>query len=123
MAPSVNGLSPEPAEAATGFGRQPRNPWKLLGFAESTHGSLVGTTPALWPRMSATVVRKERVVLPSSSRPDEQTEMTLLDLVMAVADSADSDEEVVATISSLLSSGQVLLIGNFCDEALDEKPD
>lgn len=61
--------------------------------------------------------------MPSESAQTQKREMTLLDLVMAVADSADSDEEVIATISSLLSSGQVQLIGNFCGEGLNEKPE
>ncbi len=40
-------------------------------------------------------------------------ETTLLELVAAVAESAESDREVVATIASLLDSGRVTLIGSF----------
>ena len=42
--------------------------------------------------------------------------LTLLDLVAAVCDSAETDEEVVATIQSLVATGRVHLIGNFCDD-------
>ena len=40
-------------------------------------------------------------------------ETTLLDLVAAVSDSAESEAEVVATIADLLRSGKIRLIGNF----------
>ena len=45
----------------------------------------------------------------------EPETLTLLDLVAAVADSAETDEEVVVTIQSLVQTGRVHLIGNFCD--------
>ena len=38
---------------------------------------------------------------------------TLLDLVAAVADSASSDDEVIATVKSLINSGKVTLVGEF----------
>ena len=70
--------------------------------------------------MSAPVLRK----LPRVTRAtNEQTETTLLDLVTAVADSSNSDEEVLATVSSLLRSGRVKLVGNFCGETLGEERD
>lgn len=40
--------------------------------------------------------------------------LTLLDLVAAVADVAETEEEVVATIRHLVESGRVHLVGNFC---------
>jgi hypothetical protein len=40
---------------------------------------------------------------------------TLLNLVQVVQDETDSDEEVVAVISNLLSTGQVRLCGIFAD--------
>ena len=70
--------------------------------------------------MSAHVLRTQTRV---SLENEEPTKITLLDLVTAVADSAESDEEVLATISSLLNSGQVTLVGNFCDDALSQEPD
>ena len=39
--------------------------------------------------------------------------LTLLDLVAAIADEAESDEEVVATIQHLIETGKVTLVGNF----------
>ncbi len=38
---------------------------------------------------------------------------TLLDLVAAVVDSSSSDEEVIATVKSLINSGKVTLVGEF----------
>ena len=43
----------------------------------------------------------------------EPETLTLLDLVAAVADSAETDEEVVATIQHLIETGKVTLVGNF----------
>ena len=70
--------------------------------------------------MSARVLLHQTTVIQEQEEP---TKITLLDLVTAVADSAESDEEVVATIASLLSSGRVTLVGNFGDDAIREKPD
>ena len=39
--------------------------------------------------------------------------MTLLDLVKAVSEHAPSEAEVIATVVSLVNSGQVRLCGNF----------
>jgi hypothetical protein len=39
--------------------------------------------------------------------------LTLLDLVAAVADSSNSEEEVVAAVHHLIESGRVTLVGNF----------
>jgi hypothetical protein len=38
---------------------------------------------------------------------------TLLDLVAAVAESAESEAELVATVQHLINSGRVQLIGHF----------
>jgi hypothetical protein len=38
---------------------------------------------------------------------------TLLELVAAVADSAETDTEIVATVVYLVNSGRVQLCGNF----------
>jgi hypothetical protein len=40
--------------------------------------------------------------------------ITLLELVAAIADCADSEEEVIATVTYLINTRQVLLVGNFC---------
>ncbi len=39
--------------------------------------------------------------------------LTLLDLVAAIADEAETEEEVVATIQHLIETGKVTLVGNF----------
>jgi hypothetical protein len=50
---------------------------------------------------------------------DDSIDTTLLELVGAVAENADDDREVVATVLYLLRSGRVRLIGNFRDRRLD----
>ncbi len=45
--------------------------------------------------------------------------LTLLELVAAVAEVADSDDEVVATVEHLLASGRVRLVGQFRNRDLD----
>lgn len=45
---------------------------------------------------------------------------TLLELVQAVQESAETDAEVVAVVVDLLRSGRVFLIGNFAAASPDE---
>jgi len=40
-------------------------------------------------------------------------EITLLELVAAVAETAETDAEVIAVIRDLINSGKVQLVGNF----------
>ncbi len=42
--------------------------------------------------------------------------LTLLDLVAAVADASETEEEVIATVQTLLLSGKVKLVGEFLDK-------
>jgi len=49
----------------------------------------------------------------------ERRQITLLELVAAVADEADSEAEVVATVAHLIDTRQVELIGNFCCEDVE----
>lgn len=46
-------------------------------------------------------------------RPEQQLEITLLDLVSAIADQAETEAEVVATVCHLINSGKITLVGNF----------
>ena len=46
--------------------------------------------------------------------------LTLLELVQAVSEVSDSENEVIATVVYMLRSGRVKLAGNFRDESLDE---
>ena len=48
-----------------------------------------------------------------SVEADHPETLALLDLVAAISDEADTDEEVVATIQHLIESGKVTLVGNF----------
>jgi len=42
-------------------------------------------------------------------------ELTLLDVIQAVSEVAQNDQEIIATVAHLISSGQVRL----CDEAIE----
>ncbi len=45
--------------------------------------------------------------------PEEVRTITLLDLVAAIAEAAESEAELVATVRELVNSGRVRLIGSF----------
>ena len=62
--------------------------------------------------MSARVLKHEAAEWILDPDPSH-IETTLLELVTAVAESAESDEEVIATLADLLNSGRVVLVGNF----------
>ena len=49
-----------------------------------------------------------------------EQEMTLLDLVQAVTDVAETEAEVVATVVHLIRSGRVRLCGNFAGSLLED---
>ncbi len=40
--------------------------------------------------------------------------ITLLELVAAIADCAETDDEVVAAVAHLINTRQVTIVGNFC---------
>ena len=44
---------------------------------------------------------------------ETQSQLTLLDLIQAVAEVTDSDAELVSVVAHLVNSGRVRLIGNF----------
>ncbi len=46
-------------------------------------------------------------------QPQDHRQITLLELVAAVADEARSEDELVATIAHLIHTRQVELVGNF----------
>lgn len=46
-------------------------------------------------------------------QPLDRRQITLLELVAAVADAAHTDAEVVATVAHLIHTKQVELVGNF----------
>jgi hypothetical protein len=55
-------------------------------------------------------------------RPEAEaaSDVTLLELVQAVAEVTTDEREIVATVMYMLRSGHARLIGNFRDEPLDD---
>jgi len=51
-----------------------------------------------------------------------KAQTTLLDLVTAVSDVADNENEVIATVVHLVNSGAVRLCGNFRGARIDLTP-
>jgi len=54
------------------------------------------------------------------NRPDPELSLTLLELVQAVNEVSESEQELVATVLYLLKSGRIQLAGNFRDACLDD---
>ena len=46
------------------------------------------------------------------------TKLTLLELIEAVSEVSETEQEVIATVSYMLNSGRVRLSGNFRDEPI-----
>ncbi|MEX2205089.1 MAG: hypothetical protein WEF50_02570 [Myxococcota bacterium] len=55
------------------------------------------------------------------AEPGHPETLTLLDLVSAIADEAETDEEVVATIQHLIETGRVTLVGNFRSNDIERR--
>ena len=53
-------------------------------------------------------------------RHDEPQHLTLLELVKAVSDVTDNEQEIIATVIHMLETGSVKLTGNFRDEPLTQ---
>lgn len=51
-----------------------------------------------------------------------KAQTTLLDLVTAVSDASDNEDEVIATVVHLVNSGTVRLCGNFRGARIDLTP-
>ena len=49
----------------------------------------------------------------------EPQHLTLLELVKAVADVTDDEQEIIATVFHMLQTGSVKLVGNFRDEPIE----
>ena len=64
--------------------------------------------PGSEPRMGE-LARK----IETAQRRQDAPVMTLLDLVAAIAEQAETDDEVVATVQHLINSGRVQLVGHF----------
>jgi len=66
---------------------------------------------------------KQRRYLRLVSAKPARRRSTLLDLVRSIQDTGRGDEEVVATISELIESGEVVLCGTFAGAALEPSVD
>jgi len=55
----------------------------------------------------------------SEADMDAQSQLTLLDLIEAVAEVTDSEAELVSVVQHLVNSGRVRLIGNFRGAHID----
>ena len=70
--------------------------------------------------VTATRIPQPLELLTGGGGPDGPIlETTLLELVRAISEVTDDDKEVIATVSHLLRSGRVRLVGNFRGEIPD----
>jgi hypothetical protein len=56
----------------------------------------------------------------TSSLPGEARKATLLELVTAISETTEDDQEVVRTVLHLLETGRVRLCGNFRNRPIDD---
>ena len=56
----------------------------------------------------------------TSCRPGEARKATLLELVTAIGETTEDDQEVVRTVLHLLETGRVRLCGNFRNHPTDD---
>ena len=56
----------------------------------------------------------------TSSPPGEARKATLLELVTAISETTEDDQEVVRTVLHLLETGRVRLCGNFRNRPIDD---
>ena len=56
----------------------------------------------------------------TSSPPGEARKATLLELVNAISETTEDDQEVVRTVLHLLETGRVRLCGNFRNHPVDD---
>jgi len=56
----------------------------------------------------------------ASCRPGERRGTTLLELVSAISETTEDDQEVVSTVLHLLETGRVRLCGNFRGVPVDD---
>ena len=51
---------------------------------------------------------------------DEPQRVTLLELIEAVSEVSESEKEILATVTYMLTSGRIRLSGSFCDTPADK---
>ena len=87
----------------------PRKSQKINQLRAGAAARVVGM-----PDASSPLVMQAAAKLAAIEAATEETlEITLLDLVAAVADHARDESEVVAAVADLINSGKVTLVGNF----------
>ena len=71
--------------------------------------------------MTIPIRHEQRVHPVETTRPEQvrPQELTLLELVAAVGDVTDDEQEIIATVKYMLSTGRVRLTGNFHDEPIE----
>jgi hypothetical protein len=69
--------------------------------------------------MEGTMIGTPETQLQVHSATETQAQLTLLDLIEAVAEVTDSEAEVVTVVQHLVNSGRVRLIGNFRGARID----
>ena len=74
-----------------------------------------------WRTLPSRPVWRQQVMAAPAERREAVVaqEVTLLELVQAVADVTQDEREIVATVMYMLQSGHARLIGNFRDEPID----
>lgn len=55
-----------------------------------------------------------------ASESEDATPFTLLELIDAVSEVSDNEQEVIATVQYMLNSGRVQLTGSFRDEPVEK---
>ena len=70
----------------------------------------------------STAIATRRATAPPQSHEDVR-QVTLLELVTAIAETTSDDREIVATVLHMLRSGSVRLCGNFRGEPLESFED
>ena len=79
-----------------------------------------GRAPGTRPEGRATGTRPEGRATGTRPQGRAPGDVTLLELVQAVAEVTDDEREIVATVMCMLRSGHARLIGNFRDASFDD---
>ena len=74
----------------------------------------------LLPERAEAVESMSAALRYTSCRPGEARKATLLELVTAIGETTEDDQEVVRTVLHLLETGRVRLCGNFRNRPIDD---
>ena len=81
----------------------------LFGMLPATHGGSQGERETMSAALRFT-----------SCQPEEKRAATLLELVSAICETTEDDQEVVSTVLHLLETGRVRLSGTFRGRPVDD---